>query len=193
MMKDNNLLHINFEELKQSSTYREHICKQIYQNQALKDSIISFVTKNSGQASDATEIFQDAIVRFFKKAMEADFKLSHTPNSYILGIAKNIFYSQLKTKTTILHPEYDVEMDDIEDDDGKDFIDIVTQILGYTTDTCRQVLMYWAQNYKMADIARLMSYKSDMMARKKKHECIQKLSKYLKDNPSITDKIIGNE
>lgn len=192
-MKDDNILNINFDELKQSASYREDICKRIYQNQALKDSVFSFVRKNSGHESDAIEIFQDAIVRFFKKAMEPNFVLTHTANSYILGIAKNVFYNQFKTKMLNLIPVYDVDIVDIEETDDKDVLDIVKKILDYTSETCRQVLMYWSQNYKMADIARLMSYKSEMMARKKKHECIQKLSNYLKENPSITDKIIGND
>ncbi|MEZ4911848.1 MAG: sigma-70 family RNA polymerase sigma factor [Saprospiraceae bacterium] len=149
--------------------------------------------KNSGQEYDANEIFQDAIVIFFKKAMEPDFAITHTANSYILGIAKNIFYKQFKTKMLHLKPENEFDIVEIEEHDDKDILDIVKKILNHTTETCRQVLIYWSQNYKMAEIASLMSYKSEMMARKKKHECIQKLSKFLKDNPKITLKIIGND
>ena len=48
---------------------------------------------------------------------------------------------------------------------------------------CKEVLMLWAYGYKMKEIANIMNYKSDNMAKKKKYKCFKELLEFLEQNP----------
>ena len=45
--------------------------------------------------------------------------------------------------------------------------------------------MHWANGYSMKEIAVLMDYKSDMMAKKKKYKCFKELLNYIEKHPEI--------
>ncbi|MFZ1750381.1 MAG: sigma-70 family RNA polymerase sigma factor [Saprospiraceae bacterium] len=193
-MGDSKNIVINFFELRRSGPYREKICASIYQSKSLQNSIKTFVLKQGGQDFEVEEVFQEAMVRFFRKAIEVEFELETTPEAYIYGIARNVYYSKKKMEVPTQEFSTQNEQGFFDDhSDKKDVVNIAKEILQLTTETCRQVLIFWSQNYNMTQIASLMSYKSEMMARKKKHECLKKLIRFLKENPSITQKIIEHE
>ena len=62
---------------------------------------------------------------------------------------------------------------------------LIENLLSYLGRNCKEVLMYWANGYKMKEIAKLVGYKSEGMAKKKKHLCMDKLQKHIANNPSI--------
>ncbi len=196
-MTDKN--QIEWQKLRQSSTYREEVCKSIYKDEALKSNVQKYVLSHGGSLTDAEEIFQESIVRFFKKIMkEENFEIEKNINSYVFGICKLTFLSSLK-KTgkplsmddTSLNLDYIVEYDE-----PLGFFNnesLYELILEKSSESCRKVLTYWAYNYKMVKIAELMEYKSEMMARKKKYECIQKMVSFIKSNPVIIRNFLNND
>ncbi len=196
-MTDKN--QIEWYKLRQSASYREEVCKSIYQDESLLSNVQKYVLTHGGSTTDAEEIFQESVVRFFKKIMkEEDFKIEKTINSYIFGICKLTFLSTFKKAgkpISIDDPELILENTaDLEE--PLNFFNnetLYALVLEKSSDTCKKVLTYWAYNFKMTKIAELMNYKSEMMARKKKYECIQKMVDFIKSNPRLIYNILNND
>lgn len=186
---------IDFVQLRTSAGYRESICRMIYQDTNLKSQIFKLVLENSGSQEEAEDVFQEAIASFFKRVViDPNFRLTDSVKGYIYGTARNLYYSS-KRKEVKLSELNEIGLDDEiqENTIGYDHIEITKKVLTYATTTCRQVLMYWAANCSMREIATLMNYKSEVMARKKKYECIQKLIRFFEQNSALTDKILGHD
>jgi DNA-directed RNA polymerase specialized sigma24 family protein len=193
MMSNDTISDIDLALLRSNVKYREEVCTKIYQSVAIKNGIRNFILGKGGDKEEVDEIFQESIIRFFRALMQSDFVLQTQVDKYLFGIARNVFLSKTnknEIKTVQIQHE---DIPDIPTEQYKDLTKILSNILQFTTDTCRQVLLYWSNNYRMLDIANFMGYQSEMMARKKKHECLQKLTAYLKKNPEITYKILNDE
>jgi DNA-directed RNA polymerase specialized sigma24 family protein len=190
---------IEWQKLRQSPAYREEICRSIYHDETLWSSVQKYVLTHGGTSTDAEEVFQESIVRFFKKLMkDDDFEVEKSISSYVFGICKLTFLSNLKkTDKPISIDGNNLNVEDIVDiDEPLNFLNnesLYKLILDRSTETCRKVLTYWSCNYKMTKIAELMEYKSEMMARKKKYECIQKMVDFIKTNPHLINNIMNND
>ena len=54
------------------------------------------IVANGGRSEDAEDIYQEALIIFYKKAGEADFKLTSSINTYLYSIAKFMWMDQFK-------------------------------------------------------------------------------------------------
>ena len=70
-----------------------------------------------------------------------------------------------------------------------DRAEILNKVLSQMKVKCKEVLMHWSSGYKMQEIATLLGYKSDGVARKKKSECMKQLLAYLADKPYIKQQL----
>ena len=61
--------------------------------------------------------------------------------------------------------------------------------MNHLKSNCKQVLMYWAGGYNMSEIAQLVGYKSEGMARKKKCECYKELIVWLEAHPEYLNEL----
>lgn len=187
-------ISIDIEKIRSSKEYREITCKAIYQNTNLKNAINHFVIKHGGQSGDFEEVFQETIVRFIKQIMKPSFQLNNSLEAYLFGIARYVCLEKFKNNYSTIPIAENLDLNDsnIQTAD-QELLEAIHTILHYATASCQQVLMYWANNYKMTEIATFMGYKSEMMARKKKYNCIQKLISFFENNPKLRDQILPND
>ena len=92
----NNLENVDLEYLKHSEEYREKLCKSLYSSEKLRHSIANYIEKN-GNKYEVAEVFQEAIVRFFRNAIQKDFTISVPVENYVFGTAKFVYLSYLKS------------------------------------------------------------------------------------------------
>lgn len=57
--------------------------------------IFSHVKKNSGNQNDAQDLLQDAILAAYIKVTQENFELTSSLNTYIQGIARNLWLKHL--------------------------------------------------------------------------------------------------
>ena len=67
--------------------------------------------------------------------------------------------------------------------------ELLSKILEFATEDCKKVLLRWAQNYRMKEIASEMHYKSEDYAKRKKHLCLKKLVEHLTRNPELKERL----
>ncbi len=159
----------------------------------LKDKIIRYVKNHGGSETESLTIYNDMIVTFIKIVhTRKEFTLDRPLHAYLMGIAKNIWYNELrkrsKFKTSDLEKTIEQRDDTISAVDlliKGDRESVLNKVLGEMKVKCKEVLMYWSGGYKMKEIAHLLSYKSEGVARKKKSECMKELLAYLADKPYI--------
>ena len=179
--------------VRSSVVERDAVITELYQNTQLRNGVIGTLIKMGCSQGSAADYFTDSIVAFIKSCYKSSFSISSNLQNYLIGTAKYIWYKELaRDKKFVDHiegAEASTE-ETIEDNliarDRKEALDILVQQLD---DTCKKVLVLWSLNKKMKEIAKELDYKSDGMARKKKHLCLQKLYSIVAQNPEIKENL----
>jgi DNA-directed RNA polymerase specialized sigma24 family protein len=182
-------------QFRASEEYRAQWCNQLYKNIYIRRSVEKTVLYYGGNTEDAEDVFQDCIVALFNRIFkDVEFSFPENISAYFSGMARNIYLSKIKSASRMSIAESEFASTDFEQNPVvKNCGNFAELIYSQSTESCKRVLMYWSAGYKMMDIAKMMNYKSDMMARKKKHECLQKLIRVMKGNPAMVKKILNDE
>jgi len=159
----------------------------------LRNKIHRYIRNNNGSQTEAETVYNDMLVTFIKIVHTRDtFTLDRPLHAYLMGIAKNLWYNEIrkraKASTTDIDnvaEQRDESITAVELLIKGDRAEILNKVLGQMKTKCKEVLMYWSGGYKMQEIAKLLGYKSDGVARKKKSECMKELLSYLADKPYI--------
>lgn len=176
------------------SKYRALAIK-LNDNDALRNQVYRFVLKNSGTESDAITVFTDAIIAYVKSNVTDKTDIDVLNKAYFFGIAKNCWYKELRNKKLGNHPPLEwkeamkVPVEEIEITDSRK--GILQKFVSLLDEKCRKVLTAWSYNHSMREIAQSLDYKSEMMARKKKYQCLQKLRKIVEDHPGLKNDLLN--
>lgn len=128
------------------------------------------VLKNSGSKEDAEDLFQDALVILYKKVKHSEFTLTSSLSTFLFGVARNIWYQELKRRNKIVEPET-FEEDFLETDLYMQ-AEEAFKLLG---DKCREILiLFYYAGKSMSEIAMLMSFSNERVAKTQKYRCIEK-------------------
>lgn len=128
------------------------------------------VSKNSGSKEDAEDLFQDALVILYKKVKDPEFKLSSSLSTFLFGIAKNLWYQELKRRNKVLEPE--IFEEDFSESDLYKQAEEAFKLLG---DKCREILiLFYYAGKSMSEIAKIMSFSNERVAKTQKYRCIEK-------------------
>ncbi len=194
----NNLLDSNqfISQLLRSPAERERAVLLLARNKKIKSTIRSYVKNNSGQDDDANTIFHDAIIIFVKKVYtQSDFQLEKGVEAYLYGIAKNLWANTLRSRSNNRNLEIENQPTLASEEDtlvkllSAERKTLLEKVLATLGDKCRQVLIYWSYGSSMKEIAEKLNYTSDGMARKKKHQCVQKLKALINNNESLRNSL----
>src|SRR5688500_8233328 len=64
--------------------------------------VCRFVNNRQGTLQDAKDVFQDALVIFYEKQLEKDLDIKVSDESYVLGIAKHIWFRKHRHDKTMV-------------------------------------------------------------------------------------------
>ncbi|RLD19471.1 MAG: hypothetical protein DRI69_08355 [Bacteroidetes bacterium] len=149
-------------------------------------SVQRFVGYNSGQHDEVRDLAQDAFLIMIRKICEGGYNDGSLIHFWI-GIAKGRLRNKVKrdAKTNLVD---DPLLFDGADDESpetrmisKQQLEILDGKLDEIGMRCKQVLMMWARDYSMKEIAVELEFSSEAMARKTKYKCKQKLVAVMKD------------
>ena len=183
-----------YEALRGSFSSRNEAIRLLARDKVFFAKVRAYVLKNNGDQDDVKMVFNDSIIALVKHIIRhKDFKEASI-YPYWMGIVKNVWLDQLaKRKKAPQMVEYNTAIIQEEEVSSQAMLimqgergDLIRKVLSKLRSNCKEVLLYWAGGYKMKEIAQLLAYKSDTMARKKKHECIQQLFAYLGAHPHLT-------
>ncbi len=146
----------------------------------------NLVIKNSGTEEEAKDIFQEALVVFWKKAVSGNLVLTSKISTFVYSICLNLWRKELERKSRFSNEEKDgVEFIN---DEQEEKIKIVHECINELGETCRKILNYhYFDGLSMQDIAEKLGYANTDTAKTKKYKCKQKLFELVKTKYSKSD------
>lgn len=168
----------------------EKAMEYLYLKHGCRREVFVFIRKRGGSKEDAEDIFQDGIRFLIMQVRDGKYKYEGQLGAYLFGICKNLWFRRFKKisrnvawepgEEGDLYEESNPELDLLE----KDRQEQIRKLMAGIGEACRKVLELWQLSYSMKEIAREMGYKTEGVARKKKHICLKKLLDILKEEPA---------
>lgn len=148
---------------------------------AIKKMIIA----NGGRSEDAEDVYQDALIVFYKKASTEEFELSSSINTYLYSICKYMWSDKLKKrqhKTELSFENQEMNLPElIADFEEEEHLKLSERVITELGERCRELLiMFYFQSMKLKDIAASMGYNSENTAKNQKYKCLEAAKSKLK-------------
>ncbi len=144
------------------------------------------VISNSGTEQEAKDIYQEAVVVFWQKAISGNLVMTSKMSTYIYSICFNLWRKELERKKRLTHEAKDSS--EFQDHDRQERIKIIGQCVNDLDDTCRKVLTYfYFDGMSMTEIAERLGFANTNTAKTKKYKCKQKLDALVKRRYSAQD------
>lgn len=144
------------------------------------------VINNSGTEDEAKDVYQDALIVFWQKAVSGNLVLSSKISTFIYSICQNLWRKELERKSKLSNEEKDNP--EINDVDRRERIEIVNNSINNLGETCRKILTYYYfDNLSMNDIAEKMGFANADTAKTKKYKCKKELDELIKSKYKASD------
>lgn len=137
----------------------------------------NFVLKNSGDDAVVDDIMQDTVIAVWKNIHKADFILQSKLSTYLMAIAKNLWFKELKKRTRFKLVDEAGHLDK-RTDEIKDRLDksIVVKMIEELDETCKKLLtFFYFDGYNNRLIAEKLGFANSNTVKAKKYQCFKKL------------------
>lgn len=154
--------------------------------------IRQLVWENGGSEDDAKDVFQDSLIVILNMVKKSDFQLTSQFSTFLYGIAYNLWRSRWKKKTNqeVTIPdgmEYTAEKQHEYDYDRLERQKLFDKAFAQLGEDCRELLLLFFQKTPMTEIAGRFGFASDNYARKRKHDCKERLLELIKNYPEYRE------
>lgn len=148
--------------------------------------MIRLVMSNNGTEQEAKDIFQDALIVFWQKAVSGKLVLTSKISTYLYSICQNLWRKELERKSRLVNEAKDGE--DYIDEDSKERGKILQDCIAALGETCQRVLTYYYfDGLSMELIAEKMGFANTDTAKTKKYKCKKKLDELVKSKYTKSD------
>ena len=150
-----------------------------------------FVINNSGTDHDAEDIFQDTMIALVAKLRQDDFVLQASMKTYIMAIAKNLWFKKLRTANretayTDLHETTFYEGINLAIEQEKNYWDKLQHYIHQITAHCKGLIhdMFF-KNKPIEQIQNDYGYSNIHNAQNQKHKCVEQIRKAKKQDEKL--------
>ncbi len=171
--------------LRHDNLILQYIYKQYYYN------INYFIRKNQGSEDDASDIFQEAIIIIYRKIKENDliFEKSSFKN-YLFSVCRFLWLKQLEKRRVEKQKLNDSlpYQEDFYDDNLNELVEknerygLYQKHFSTLSTDCQKLLQMFFEKIPLREIAKVMGYKSDKYAKKRKYKCKELLISRIKQD-----------
>jgi RNA polymerase sigma factor (sigma-70 family) len=171
--------------------------KQLLEGLALNDTAVietiyrdnypmvqAFILNNNGNSDEARDIFQEAMIVLFEKAVSGSFELNCLLKTYIYSVCRRLWLKRLQQlqrySNLIENVEEMVTVDEdleLHEKHNADFI-IMETAMSKIGEPCKSLLdAYYFQKKNMQEIATDFGYTNADNAKTQKYKCLLRLKK----------------
>lgn len=153
----------------------------------------NMVLKNNGNYEEANDIFQDAVLLFFKQVRKGAFNTSYDIDGYIYTISKNLWIKRavkINKNVSLEHIEnsYPYSEGILEDVITKEKASALENVMSKVGEECKKLLKLVAYDkLSMKEICVQMSYSSENVAKTYHYRCKKKLTEFVKGSPQLME------
>jgi RNA polymerase sigma factor (sigma-70 family) len=151
-----------------------------------------YILNNNGSQDEANDIFQDAVILFFKAVIENKFDHTLSVDAYIFTISKNLWINTAKRKKTLVHVDIedqhlyaatDSQLENMISKEKRNALDIAYSKLD---EACRKLLgMVAYEKLSMKELQVKMELTSENAAKTMHYRCKQSFHKIIKENSDL--------
>jgi RNA polymerase sigma factor (sigma-70 family) len=151
------------------------------------------VLKNNGNLEEANDIFQDAVLVFFKQVRNGSFKAEYDIDAYIYTIAKNLWIKRAMKITKNVPLEYLNETQTIAENALETVIteekaEALEALMNKVGEECKKLLKLVAyEKRSMKEICVEMNYSSENVAKTYHYRCKKKFTEFIKTNSRLME------
>jgi RNA polymerase sigma factor (sigma-70 family) len=151
-----------------------------------------YIKTNKGNEDEAKDIFQDAVLIFYKKVKTNTITEPLNVTAYICMISKNLWINRAKkmNRTTEIQDEdfRDAEEDLLSNIITEEKRTALSGLLSQVGEECQKLMKYVVyDNRSMREIAELMGYSSENVAKTYHYRCKQKFVQLVMKNKEMID------
>ena len=159
----------------------EKCLQQLYRHMGM---VKSWVGQNNGNEDDALDVFQEAIIVFYKNVMGGNYKLQSKISTYLFEVSKRQWLNQLNRRKKYENRQSEVGVlqeghESINPEitrKGPNLKEYLEKALTKIGEPCKSVLEATIfLGMRMEDIAEKFNYSSARSASQQKLRCLQKL------------------
>ncbi|WP_109832579.1 RNA polymerase sigma factor [Reichenbachiella versicolor] len=144
------------------------------------------VLNNNGTEDEAKDVYQDALLVFWQKAISGNLVLTSKISTYLYSICLNLWRKELDRKTR--NSGEMVEEVTFQDFERNEKVKIIHECIDQLGDVCRKILTYhYFDGLSMPDIAEKLGFANADTAKTKKYKCKKKLDMMIKRTYTSSD------
>jgi RNA polymerase sigma factor (sigma-70 family) len=148
--------------------------------------MVRLVVSNSGTEQEAKDIYQEAVVVFWQKAISGKLVLTSKISTYIYSICLNLWRKELERKKR--HSNEQKDAVEYQEQEKEEKARIIHECIDKLGDTCKRVLSYYYfDGMSMQQIADKVGFANTDTAKTKKYKCKKKLDELVKSEYSAHD------
>jgi RNA polymerase sigma factor (sigma-70 family) len=160
---------------------REKAFSQLYQ---LYPKIEKLILSKGGRKQDASDVFQEALIVLYRKLQSSDLVLTSSIYTYLFSVSRYIWSDTQKQNSKIPKNEFDDFQEEVSknfhEEKKYQFAELAFSELG---ERCQQLLlMFYHKKMSFKDIANVMQFKSEKIAKNQKYKCLQKAKDIFQSN-----------
>ncbi len=142
--------------------------------------VARYISKMGGSFDEAKDIFQDALVIFYEKAVTNTSLIKTNEKAYLLGISKHLWLNKFKDNN--LHTSIDGMDIIIGDDEEQPSESRLMHFLETAGKKCMDLLRsFYYDQLPLADAARLFGFSGVRSATVQKYKCLEKVRETIKE------------
>lgn len=158
----------------------------------------NYIRKNSGRKEDASDVFQDCLLLFYKQVIKNTFDPKYKVYGYLYRISINLWINKIKKEQRIQYLEtvgdeaFEEEPSPWDRPPERTDENVIKSLFSGIGEKCVELLtntVYY--NLLMEDIMIRMGFSSVDAVKMQQQRCKQKLIKEIENNPILADKLKG--
>jgi DNA-directed RNA polymerase specialized sigma24 family protein len=163
------------------ATQREKLITELYKSAF--PAAAKYVSKMGGSFDDAKDIFQDALVIYYEKAVNSELSLYNGEKAYLLGITKHLWLKKFRNGRNHLPLDNCAESLDVTDTaEDRPSAGKLMLYLETAGKKCMELLSgFYYHKLSMKEIAGLLGYAGERSATVQKYKCIEKVRETVKE------------
>jgi RNA polymerase sigma factor (sigma-70 family) len=152
-----------------------------------------YITSNSGTNDDSRDIFQEAILIFYKNVTENKHDQINDITGFIIRVSRNLWINKVKSKRKQVEIEL---LENVEDFTPSPLITLIMSEKWIAYNAlfesiglkCRELLTYAVyEKMSMKEIARKMNLSNENTAKTQNYRCRKKLMEIIAENKELKD------
>lgn len=177
--------------IRSGAAARDRALRCLFLDRRLKGFIFGFVQKQGGNAQDAEDIFQDAIIILERQVREGSYRGAGSLGGYIQGIARKLWLRR-RSKNNRVQELQPGQEDGMEQSPEAQFIAeerqrVIDEVLDKIGQRCKQILTLYKLKHSMEEIAEAMGFAGKDVAKNEAYQCRKRFRNFVNSRPDYLD------